>query len=416
VIGGPSGLPGRRARWPDRRGVIAAAAGAAAGAARLSYSALNRYPPGGTKTWSRTNHRGEPVTMLEGPAVAVGAIVGMLAQAGLEPETGSAGWRPGLAMAVGGAGAAAFGAYDDLAGSGDRRGFRGHLGALRHGEMTTGAVKLGGIGVSGLLSAALAGGSPADVVINAALIAGSANLLNLFDLRPGRAIKVAAVSGGLIVLGGSLGGSAGASSRRAALAPLPPLAAALALLPEDLGERAMLGDCGANGLGAILGAAAAGLPRSVRIALLAGIAGLTAASEKVSFTRVIERTPALRWLDMLGRRPADPVPAVTIPVQPQQAMSLMQGGRGSPGGKVSPQGGSGEMGSPQGGSRGTGSPLGRSGEMGSPQGRSTGTGSPRGGPGGNRGTGSPPKGASGGIGPPTSGGGLGGVVPPEKTQ
>jgi UDP-N-acetylmuramyl pentapeptide phosphotransferase/UDP-N-acetylglucosamine-1-phosphate transferase len=85
-----------------------------------------------------------------------------------------------------------------------------------------------------------------------------------------------------------------------------PLGAGLALLSEDLGERAMLGDAGANALGAMLGAAASRLPRPVRIALLAGIAALTAASEKVSFTKVIERTPALRKLDMLGRRPALP--------------------------------------------------------------------------------------------------------------
>jgi hypothetical protein len=66
----------------------------------------------------------------------------------------------------------------------------------------------------------------------------------------------------------------------------------------------MLGDAGANALGGMLGAAAsASLPRGARIALLAGIAGLTAASEVVSFTKVIERTPPLRWLDMLGRRP-----------------------------------------------------------------------------------------------------------------
>jgi hypothetical protein len=62
----------------------------------------------------------------------------------------------------------------------------------------------------------------------------------------------------------------------------------------------------------MLGASAAGLSRPTRLALLAGIAGLTAASEKVSFTKVIERTPALRWLDMLGRRPVPQVPAATI--------------------------------------------------------------------------------------------------------
>jgi UDP-GlcNAc:undecaprenyl-phosphate/decaprenyl-phosphate GlcNAc-1-phosphate transferase len=313
-----------------RRAGYAVAAGAcAAGAARVAYSAMSRRPPGGPKAWSRTNHRGEPVTLLEGPAVAAGALAGVLAQAGLAQaglvpasgspgSAGSAGWRRAAAMVLGGAGAAAFGAYDDLAGSGDRRGFRGHLGALRQGEVTTGAVKLGGIGVTGVVSAALAGGSPVDVILNAGLVAGGANLLNLFDLRPGRAIKVAAASGVLL-------GAAGQGSVAA------PLGAALALLPEDLGERAMLGDAGANALGAMLGASAAGLSRTGRIALLAGIAGLTAASEKVSFTKVIARTPALNWLDMLGRRPApqtepsvtepsgteppSPQPLVTIPAQ-----------------------------------------------------------------------------------------------------
>ena len=66
----------------------------------------------------------------------------------------------------------------------------------------------------------------------------------------------------------------------------------------------MLGDAGANALGAMLGAATAGsMPRSGRVAVLAGIVVLTAASEKVSFTKVIQRTPPLHWLDMLGRRP-----------------------------------------------------------------------------------------------------------------
>jgi UDP-GlcNAc:undecaprenyl-phosphate GlcNAc-1-phosphate transferase len=285
------------------RAVLAAAAavgagGVAAAAARTAYTALKRYPPGGSPVWSRTNHRGEPVTLLEGPAAAAGAIAAALAA----PGPGSARTRAALALA--GAGAATFGVYDDLAGSGKRRGLRGHLGALAHGEVTTGAVKLGGIGSTGLASAVLAGGQPADVVINAGLIAGGANLLNLFDLRPGRAIKVATASAVMIAASGREGGQAAGRRTAAWQAAAAPLGAGLALLPEDLGERAMLGDGGANALGAMFGAAAAtSLPRGTRLALLTGIVALTAASEKISFTKVIEATPPLRWLDMLGRRP-----------------------------------------------------------------------------------------------------------------
>jgi len=280
------------------RGLVRAAfiAADAAVAARAAYEALRRYPPGGEETWTRVNHRGEPVTLLEGPAVAAGAVAAVL----LSSERKRVSAR--TAMALAGAGAAAFGVLDDLAGSGKRRGLRGHLGALAQGEVTTGTVKLGGIGATGLVSALLLGGGPADIVVNAGLVAGGANLLNLFDLRPGRAIKVATLSAALI--------AAGSGERDGAVAVAAPLGAGLAMAPDDLDERAMLGDAGANALGAMLGcAAAASLSRPARIALLAGIVALTAASEKVSFTKVIERTPALRWLDMLGRRPAVVVPA-----------------------------------------------------------------------------------------------------------
>ena len=279
----------------------------AAAAARLSCSALRARPPGGAVRWDRSNHRGEPVTLLEGPAVAIGGVAGALAGGGSPRER--------LAVAIAGAGAAAFGGYDDLAGNGGSRGFRGHLCALRRGDLTTGVVKLAGIGAVGLTAAITAGdrtdnagghaavAGVADTLINAALIAGCANLVNLFDLRPGRAAKVVVIAGGLLAPGGS-----GLSAA--------PLAAAAALLPEDLGERAMLGDAGANALGAMLGAAAAiSLPRPARLAALGLVTGLTAASEVVSFTSVIERTTPLRWLDLLGRRPApaSPVPENTVP-------------------------------------------------------------------------------------------------------
>ena len=275
----------------------------AAGTARAAYALLTARPPGGEKTWARTNHRGEPVTLLEGPAVAAGAVVAAAIAPGVPA-------RARAAAALAGAGTCALGGYDDLAGSGDRRGFRGHLGALRHGEVTTGAVKIGGIGATGAAAAAVLGGSPADITVNAGLIAGSANLLNLFDLRPGRAIKVALAAAAM--LGVSPGGMAAGPAAGAAA----PAGAAAALLAEDLGERAMLGDAGANALGAVLGVhAAAKLPMPARLALLAGIAGLTAASEVVSFTKVIERTAPLRWLDMLGRRPPAPAPGASADPQ-----------------------------------------------------------------------------------------------------
>jgi UDP-GlcNAc:undecaprenyl-phosphate/decaprenyl-phosphate GlcNAc-1-phosphate transferase len=303
---------------------------ASAAAARAAYLALRQYPPAGQQTWTRTNHRGELVTLLEGPAVAVGAItaevIGAAVAARLSGRPGATataesqlqissertvGSHASLAMAVAGGGALGFGVLDDLAGSGKRRGLKGHLGALAHGEVTTGAVKLAGLAATGLAGGLLLGGRRSDVLVNAGLIAGGANLLNLFDLRPGRAVKVAALSAGLIAAGG-----AGGPDRSAGLAAVAaPLGAGLALLPEDLAERAMLGDAGANALGAMLGAAAAGsLPRPARVGLLAGIVALTVASEKVSFTKVIEATPTLRRLDMLGRRaPTGPAAASTAP-------------------------------------------------------------------------------------------------------
>ena len=162
-------------------------------------------------------------------------------------------------------------------------------------------MKILGIGATGLAAAALSRprACPIDVVVDGGLIAGGANLLNLFDLRPGRAVKVAALAGAPLAVTATPGGAVASAT----------LGSAGSLLNEDLGERAMLGDAGANALGALLGlAAATALPRAGRVAALTVIAGLTAASEVVSFTKVIEATPPLRRLDMLGRRPAGPLP------------------------------------------------------------------------------------------------------------
>lgn len=253
-------------------------------AARFGYTLLRRFTPGQAALWERRNHRGESVTLVEGPAAAIGAALAASTAPGVP-----AAHRAAAAIAT--VGAAGFGTYDDLLGATDKRGFKGHIGALRHGEVTSGMVKVLGIGASGLAAGALLRDKPLDKLLAGAVIAGTANVVNLFDLRPGRAAKVAILAGAPSVLRGS----------RLAAAPV---GAAAALMPEDLGEKAMLGDAGANALGAALGVAA--VVRASRRGLLvraAVLAGLTLASEKVSFTKVIARTPALHKIDMLGRRP-----------------------------------------------------------------------------------------------------------------
>jgi len=245
-----------------------------------------------TPRWVRTNHAGNDVTLLEGPSALTGLLIGLA----LDDRVPG---RTRLAIGLAGAVAGLVGGYDDQATPAQAKGFRGHLGALAHGQLTSGTVKIIGIGMGALAAATvLAGGRRSsapgrlldvliDVLIDAAAVAGTANLVNLLDLRPGRAVKAA----GLLALPGLGHGSAAA------------LGAAAGAAPVDLTAVGMLGDCGANALGAATATAAmAALPRPVRVVWLAGIAALNLASERVSFTEVIARTPWLERLDRLGRR------------------------------------------------------------------------------------------------------------------
>jgi UDP-N-acetylmuramyl pentapeptide phosphotransferase/UDP-N-acetylglucosamine-1-phosphate transferase len=187
------------------------------------------------------------------------------------------------------------GLLDDLVGSGgDGRGFRGHLRAMRSGQLTTGFVKLAGGGAVAVIVASGVSDRVIDVVVDALLIALAANLANLLDRAPGRAGKVGAVAFvALLIAGGAqraLGGVAAV------------VGAVVALLPADLHERLMLGDAGANVLGAALGLGVALVaPTGVRVAVLVVLLALNLLSEAISFSSVIERVPPLRWLDQLGR-------------------------------------------------------------------------------------------------------------------
>jgi UDP-N-acetylmuramyl pentapeptide phosphotransferase/UDP-N-acetylglucosamine-1-phosphate transferase len=131
---------------------------------------------------------------------------------------------------------------------------------------------------------------------DALLVALAANLVNLLDRAPGRAIKAslaAAVPLALVAGSGPVG-----------LALAPVLGGAAGLVGDDLRERLMLGDTGANVLGAALGLAAVlELSTGPRYVVLAVLVALNVAAEVVSLSSVIDRTPPLRILDRLGRRP-----------------------------------------------------------------------------------------------------------------
>jgi UDP-N-acetylmuramyl pentapeptide phosphotransferase/UDP-N-acetylglucosamine-1-phosphate transferase len=160
-------------------------------------------------------------------------------------------------------------------------------------------MKLFGGGVVAIVLAAAPGEvSGRRLLADAALVALAANLGNLFDRAPGRTIKVGLLAYLPIAL------AAGTAPVGLALAPV--VGAAVGLLPADLDERLMLGDTGANLLGAVLGLAVVlETSRPVRTGVLVGLVLLNAASERVSFTKVIDATPGLRQLDRLGRRRSD---------------------------------------------------------------------------------------------------------------
>jgi UDP-N-acetylmuramyl pentapeptide phosphotransferase/UDP-N-acetylglucosamine-1-phosphate transferase len=278
--------------------VAALVAGVAAGAAMW---ALLR-PTFAAPLFIRTNVRGAEVPTAAGVIVplatlVVAAVAGVATAAGVDLDDGAHRLTSGVLVAVAGFGL--LGLLDDLAGAGESGGFRGHLRAAAGGRLTTGGLKLAGGAAVAL--AAVRAAEPAEgvgrLVLDAALVALAANLGNLFDRAPGRALKATAVSFAAVAVVSGLSDS------------LVPVAVAvgtgLGLLVPDLRERCMLGDAGANALG---GAVGLGVVVTAgdggRVGVLVALAALNVASEVVSFTRVIERVPPLRALDRAGRLPS----------------------------------------------------------------------------------------------------------------
>ncbi len=187
------------------------------------------------------------------------------------------------------------GFIDDLLGSRVIGGLRGHFSQLRYGIMTTGTLKaLLGFSVS-VAVAAYVSQNILEFLTNAAVLTLSINAVNLFDLRPGRAIKVFSLAA-IATFAASWQSSFWGSWAMI----IPPVGA---LLWGDLKEQSMIGDSGANVLGAILGLSfVINLSWMVNLVILGILVVLHLVSEQYSISRFIERAPVLRQLDALGQK------------------------------------------------------------------------------------------------------------------
>lgn len=190
--------------------------------------------------------------------------------------------------------ASVVGFVDDLWGGAGQGGFSGHLGALARGRVTTGLSKLVVLGGGALVYALAVVDGVFYAFVAAVLMAGSANLANLLDVRAGRAIKFVGL---LLVVALSF-----APSWMAVFAALPVMGGVVGLFPFDVRGRIMLGDAGAAVLGATLGhVVISGGPGPAWWFFLAVILGLTALAEVSSISKVIERVSFLRKFDSWGR-------------------------------------------------------------------------------------------------------------------
>ena len=196
-------------------------------------------------------------------------------------------------------GVACLGLIDDTLG-GERlgspapRGWSGHGAAAMRGELSTGALKaVGSLGLA-LLVTDSKGLSVDRWLLATAVLVLATNALNLLDLRPGRAFKV------FVLLG------AGLTIGTRELRPLwtlgmfvgPVLVAGV----YDLRERAMLGDTGANLLGALAGLwIVLTLSQTGQLIALALLLVVTVYGELSSISELVARVPLLRGLDSWGR-------------------------------------------------------------------------------------------------------------------
>jgi UDP-GlcNAc:undecaprenyl-phosphate/decaprenyl-phosphate GlcNAc-1-phosphate transferase len=246
---------------------------------------------------ARENYRGRRVAFPAGAVLVACTLIALAPLAILDDRADLDLLDPNLRRwAVYILGVALLGLIDDaLGGDGAApRGWRGHARAIASGRFSTGAIKA--VGALALAAYATSGLGDRDFayVADLALLLLTTNLFNLLDLRPGRVEKV------FVALVAALCVGAWTAEPLELLGVF--VGPVLVVAAYTLRERAMLGDTGANLVGALAGVSLlVTLGETGRYVALGAVGALNIYGEFRSISRTIEGVPLLRSLDSLGR-------------------------------------------------------------------------------------------------------------------
>jgi UDP-GlcNAc:undecaprenyl-phosphate/decaprenyl-phosphate GlcNAc-1-phosphate transferase len=242
----------------------------------------------------KPNYRGKSVAFPFGVLSVTGALVVLIPLVLIQRLKWAEVFYPrGQAVALYVLGVAFLGLVDDTLG-GHQRGWRGHGAAVLQLRFSTGALKAAGsLGLALYVTRGLEISTGRWLLASAVLVLAT-NVFNLLDLRPGRATKAFVLLGAGLTLGtGDL-----RSLWTLGLFVGPALVAGW----YDLRERAMLGDTGANLLGALAGLwLVLSLSEVGQLLALMVLCVITLYGELRSITKLVERVPLLRQLDSWGR-------------------------------------------------------------------------------------------------------------------
>jgi len=197
-------------------------------------------------------------------------------------------WLPVFLMAL-------IGTYDDWFGNRHIKGFHGHFKAFFQGILTSGFLKAMVGGAASFYLGFQLSENMIEFFVHFFLILLMMNMINLFDLRPGRSLKV------FFLFFFSLG----LASRFFWIDRLSWILLGILLIVffQDVHAKIMLGDSGANILGLHLGFwYTLYLGLFAKLLLLLVLIALHFYAEKFSITQFIENNRVLKRIDLWGRK------------------------------------------------------------------------------------------------------------------